>query len=116
MVVQERSVVWVSLGGRLYRVAPEHLRTCTEREGIVFDLNYPNMGNDIEKMLLRGQFEDLVKAPKPTAQDLRRRETVVLDPRDIPPEAIGDRFDDKRGAPEAGSDPSAGPSVPVPDT
>ena len=28
-------IVWVSLGGKLYRVAPEHLRMAMEREGIV---------------------------------------------------------------------------------
>ena len=58
-------IVWVSLGGKLYRVAPEHLRLATEREGILFEANYPRMDDDPAATLQKGEFEDLTNQAHP---------------------------------------------------
>ena len=62
-------IVWVSLGGKLYRVAPEHLRTTTEREGIIFETNYPRVSERFEDVLKKGEFEDLTGQANPTNED-----------------------------------------------
>ena len=60
----------VSVGGKLYRVAPEHLRLATEREGVVFDMNHPAMGQDPMEMLKAGELMDLTNTPIPTQAQL----------------------------------------------
>jgi len=75
-------VVWVSLGGRLYRVAPEHLRPTTERETLIFETTYPKTSIDPKDLLEKGEFEDLIDRPNPSAEDVGM-EDHVLDPESI---------------------------------
>ena len=63
-------IVWCSVGGKLYRVAPEHLRQATEREGVVFDMTNPAMSQDPMDMLKAGEFMDLTGTPGPTEAQL----------------------------------------------
>jgi hypothetical protein len=58
-------VVWVSLGGKLYRVAPEHLRLTTERETLIFEAHYPNLGHLPSDALAKGEYEDLLTQQPP---------------------------------------------------
>ena len=70
-------VVWVSLGGRLYRVAPEHLRFTTEREGLIFDMTVPTMDLEPNALLRTGEFTDLTGSPLPTTDDVEMGERVL---------------------------------------
>ena len=88
-------VVWISLGGRLYRVAPEHLRQTTEREGILFDMNFPRIGEDPNELLKAGEFTDLTGTARPTPEDVEMGDRVVPH-REPPPRRIGQ----KRTVPE----------------
>jgi hypothetical protein len=62
-------IVWISLGGRLYRAAPEHLRPTTERETLMFETTYPKMSINPTDLLNKGEFEDLADQPLPTPED-----------------------------------------------
>jgi len=82
-------IVWVSLGGRLYRVAPEHLRDTTERETLIFETSYPKMSIDPKDLLQKGEFDDLIDQEHPTEEDFDM-EDYVLDKSqvgDIPKES-----------------------------
>ena len=80
---QAPKVVWISLGGKLYRCAPEHLRQATEREGFVFDMNFPRMSFDPDQVLAKGEFEDCISDPKPTPDQVEL-EGGPIDSRDVP--------------------------------
>ena len=75
-------IVWVSLGGRLYRVAPEHLRCTTERETLIFETNYPRVSFDPKDLLQKGEYEDLTTQSNPKDEDFDM-EDHVLDPESV---------------------------------
>ena len=92
-------IVWCSLGGKLYRVAPEHLRPATEREGVVFDMTHPAMGDDPMSMLQRGEFTDLTKTKAPTEAELEQLGRN-LEEEKLPEEVVRRRITGKQNRPE----------------
>ena len=72
-------IVWVTLGGKLYLAAPEHLRPTMEREGIMFEMNNPRNNLDPKDLILKREYEDLTgqESPHPDEFELGHR---VLEP------------------------------------
>ena len=86
LIHQTPKIVWISLGGRMYRCAPEHVRKATERESFIFDYTFPRMtAFDPAQVLNKGEFEDMINDPKPTDDEVEL-EGAPIDSRDIPME------------------------------
>ena len=93
-------IVWCSLGGKLYRVAPEHLRPATEREGVVFDMTHPAMGDDPTTILQRGEFTDITQTPAPTDAELEQLGRNLVE-EELPPDVVRRRIVGKQPRPQA---------------
>jgi hypothetical protein len=110
----DTKIIWISMGGRLYRTAPEHLRGTTEREGIVFDMNVPNMGQDPAQLLKGGEYTDLVGTGLPTPEDVEMSDRVLPDTEPVPREAVlrkritEKRFEPSRPPPDSMEDTDTG--------
>ena len=92
-------IVWCTLGGKLYRVAPEHLRPATEREGVVFDMTHPAMSDDPMSLLQRGEFTDMTQTRPPTDAELEQLGRNLVE-EELPPEIVRRRITGKQPRPE----------------
>ena len=66
------SVVWISHIGRIYRTAPEHIRSLSLREGQEFLDSHTPESSDIPRQIGKGvfQYEDLTEGPHPSTDTI----------------------------------------------
>jgi hypothetical protein len=76
-----RPVIWVVIGGRLLRCAPEHLRHASRRETMLDEIGKPiNMPWTFEQTadsINKGEFTDLLKDPIPSHDEVVHSETHI---------------------------------------